>query len=113
MATSPKGDAQTCAKPENCTKYFDALWFCYSPVFQLKQYYIYGNLDNCQGHWNRWYQCLKQRTAFKDKDAGTETAAHPLWQFRTKEEAQHFWEEEFGHLAGEDALPERRTSFFE
>lgn len=50
-----------------CTKYFDALWFCYSPVYQMKQYYVYGTVDDCKGHWSKWFNCLKQKTKFKDE----------------------------------------------
>ncbi len=32
-----------------------------------------------------------------------EALKHPLWQLRSKEEAQQFWEEEFGHLRGQDS----------
>ncbi|XWS08050.1 hypothetical protein CRYUN_Cryun41cG0044500 [Craigia yunnanensis] len=30
-----------------CTNCFDALWFCYSPVHQMQQYYRVGVLENC------------------------------------------------------------------
>ncbi|OAY51477.1 hypothetical protein MANES_04G010000v8 [Manihot esculenta] len=36
----------------SCTICFDALWFCYSPVHQLQQYYRLGVLDNCSEKWS-------------------------------------------------------------
>lgn len=35
-----------------CTSAFDALWFCYSPVNQMKKYYREGTYDDCDAH--RW-----------------------------------------------------------
>ena len=32
-----------------------------------------------------------------------EISEHPLWRLRSKEEAQQFWEEEFGHLRSKDS----------
>ncbi|GFP88139.1 hypothetical protein PHJA_000957600 [Phtheirospermum japonicum] len=46
----------------SCAKYFDALWFCYSPVHQLQQYYRQGALDNCSGKWSALYDCLNLKT---------------------------------------------------
>ena len=41
---------------------------------------------------------------------------HPLWQLRSKEEAQAFWQEEFGHLSSDDGedeeKPSRWTTYF-
>ncbi|MBA0650552.1 hypothetical protein Goklo_017959 [Gossypium klotzschianum] len=46
----------------SCTKCFDALWFCYSPVHQLQQYYREGVLDNCYGKWSALWDCLYLKT---------------------------------------------------
>ncbi|KAB8111330.1 hypothetical protein EE612_048955 [Oryza sativa] len=35
----------------DCVKCFDALWFCYSPYYQLQNYYRHGEFDNCFGKW--------------------------------------------------------------
>ena len=40
-------------------------------------------------------QCLRMST-LQVKEKGP--PEHPLWKLRSKEEAQEFWEEEFGHL---------------
>lgn len=88
---------------ERCTPYFDALWFCYSPVYQMNQYYIYGTVDDCTGHWRELYNCLKKRTKFKEQvPEDPMKNKHPLWELRTKEEAEAFWKEEFGHLSGDN-----------
>jgi hypothetical protein len=37
-----------------------------------------------------------------------EPQQRPLWKLRTKEEAQGFWEGEFGHLRADPGTPEGR-----
>ena len=68
-----------------------------APVHQLQQYYVYGNVDDCTGHWSRLYACLKQKTArYKDDTLGKHAlGTHPIWQLRTKTEAEAFWKNEF------------------
>ncbi|CAL8462553.1 g2086 [Coccomyxa elongata] len=85
---------------ESCIPHFDALWFCYTPGYQLRQYYRYGNVSDCREFWDAFYNCLKKRTAFADQvpDAPKHK---PLWKLRTKEEAQEAWDREFGHLRTE------------
>lgn len=46
----------------SCSKRFDALWFCYSPVHQMQQYYRLGFLDNCYSKWSALYDCLMLKT---------------------------------------------------
>ncbi|KAM1040538.1 hypothetical protein FF1_029824 [Malus domestica] len=46
----------------SCATYFDALWFCYSPVHQMQQYYRLGSLDNCSGKWTSLVDCLVLKT---------------------------------------------------
>ncbi|XP_027770827.1 uncharacterized protein LOC107008527 isoform X2 [Solanum pennellii] len=46
----------------SCTRYFDALWFCYSPVHQMQQYYRLGALDNCSKKWSGLVDCLTLKT---------------------------------------------------
>ncbi|XP_065869374.1 uncharacterized protein [Euphorbia lathyris] len=41
---------------------FDDLWFCYSPVHQLQQYYRIGYLDNCSGKWRALMDSLLLKT---------------------------------------------------
>ncbi|MQM15825.1 hypothetical protein Taro_048775 [Colocasia esculenta] len=48
--------------PLSCTKCFDALWFCYSPVHQMQQYYRRGEFDSCFEKWNTLFDCLKLKT---------------------------------------------------
>ena len=40
-------------------------------------------------------QCLKGSVLQVEEKGPVQ---HPLWTLRTQEEAQHFWEDEFGHL---------------
>lgn len=92
---------------ESCVKHFDALWFCYSPVFQLQQLYRYGEVDDCTRHWRDFYDCLKKRTKFADQVV-EKPKAEPLWQLRTPEEASTFWQEQFGSAA--EGLPQQPAS---
>ncbi|XP_062172274.1 uncharacterized protein LOC133877852 isoform X2 [Alnus glutinosa] len=46
----------------SCTTCFDALWFCYSPVHQMQQYYRLGALDNCSEKWTALVDCLSLKT---------------------------------------------------
>jgi len=88
-------------------KHFDAVWFCYSPVHQVQEYYRYGQVDDCLGHWSKLWACLKQRTKFAEEAVHDPMKGkHPLWSLRSKEEAAGFWEQEFGHVErGEDRTP--------
>ncbi|XP_020681458.1 uncharacterized protein C227.17c isoform X4 [Dendrobium catenatum] len=51
----------------SCTKYFDALWFCYSPFHQMEQYYRYGHFDSCSGKWSSLFDCLSLKTKRPDE----------------------------------------------
>ncbi|PON70880.1 hypothetical protein TorRG33x02_255680 [Trema orientale] len=46
----------------SCSACFDALWFCYSPVHQMQQYYRLGTLDNCSPKWSAFIDCLTLKT---------------------------------------------------
>nr|XP_011460694.1 PREDICTED: uncharacterized protein C227.17c isoform X1 [Fragaria vesca subsp. vesca] len=46
----------------SCAACFDALWFCYSPVHQMQQYYRLGTLDTCGGKWSALVDCLTLKT---------------------------------------------------
>ncbi|KAK9838316.1 hypothetical protein WJX81_004157 [Elliptochloris bilobata] len=65
------------------------------PGHQLRQYYRYGDVDDCSSQWTLLWDCLKQRTRFR----GQTSATHPcLWQLRSREEAAAAWQAEFRHL---------------
>ena len=98
----PQSQPRPPPPPESCVKYFDALWFCYSPGHQLKQFYRYGNVDDCTGYWSSLWGCLSKRTVRfapspVNQGDGIEKK-HPLWKLRTKEEAKAAWDAEFGRL---------------
>ncbi|KAF2584694.1 hypothetical protein F2Q70_00035071, partial [Brassica cretica] len=70
----------------SCTKYFDALWFCYwisrcsnitsngdeteqdylslfaAPYYQMQQYYRVGKLDDCTKKFSALFDCLSLKT---------------------------------------------------
>ncbi|XP_040993214.1 uncharacterized protein LOC121239908 isoform X1 [Juglans microcarpa x Juglans regia] len=86
----------------SCTTCFDALWFCYSPVHQMQQYYRLGVLDNCSEKWNAVLDCLnlktKRSTEVQEILETREKAKSHIWTYRTQEEASSNWKEQFGHL---------------
>mmetsp|Transcript_5990 Transcript_5990/g.37159 ORF Transcript_5990/g.37159 Transcript_5990/m.37159 type:complete len:108 (+) Transcript_5990:1784-2107(+) len=87
-ASVPRGD---------CVARLDELWFCFSPVYQLSQYYKFGELDSCNQKWSELWKCLRSKargTPMEDHLPATSV----LWEMRTKEEAREFWEKQFGHL---------------
>lgn len=115
----------------SCTKYFDALWyglcahartnfagslptltrlhacfvfrFCYSPVHQLKRYYVHGDVDDCVAHWGTLMACLKQKTRFRLSDEEDAIPAQPcMWAVRSPAEAEAFWSREFPGGNGSD-----------
>ncbi|KAG4129608.1 hypothetical protein ERO13_D09G092100v2 [Gossypium hirsutum] len=95
----------------SCTKCFDALWFCYffpsQQVHQLQQYYREGVLDNCYGKWSAPWDCLylktKPSSQLQEILEAREKAESHIWTFRTPEEAQAYWKQEFGHLNGRES----------
>ncbi|XP_026412533.1 uncharacterized protein C227.17c isoform X2 [Papaver somniferum] len=87
----------------SCIKYFDSLGFCYSPVYQMQQYYRLGTFDNCFQKWNALFDCLSLKTKRASEEilkAREESKTH-IWSFRTKEEAATHWQELHGHINDE------------
>ncbi|BBN15701.1 hypothetical protein MPTK1_7g00080 [Marchantia polymorpha subsp. ruderalis] len=95
-------DVKKDKKSLSCSPCIDALWFCYSPVFQVKQYYREGELDSCKEKWTELFSCISLKTRpaseveaiLKEREV---TREH-IWQFRSQQAAAEHWEEEFGHL---------------
>ena len=90
-----------------------------APVYQFQHYYKFGKADDCSGHWSNFYSCLKSRTKFKVQVCAytklyvpgqywfvqpsngmcaqaVETPKHPLWNIRSKEEAEQYWKTQYG-----------------
>ncbi|XP_057482916.1 uncharacterized protein LOC130769703 [Actinidia eriantha] len=86
----------------SCTTCFDSLWFCYSPVHQMQQYYRLGVLDNCSEKWNALLDCLnlktKRSSEVEDILVTREKAKPHIWSFRTPEKAASHWKQLFEHL---------------
>ena len=55
---SSSRDNGDCPASPLCTRYFDHLYFCYTPTWQLTQLYRRGELDSCQGAFRDWWDCL-------------------------------------------------------
>ncbi|KAK9906779.1 hypothetical protein WJX75_007816 [Coccomyxa subellipsoidea] len=98
--SEPAASEREAGSRESCIPHFDALWFCYSPGFQLRQYYRYGDVSDCREFWDAFYNCLKKRTAFANQVAEG-PKPEPMWKLRKKEEAQKAWDWEFGHLSAQ------------
>ncbi|XP_021278899.1 uncharacterized protein C227.17c [Herrania umbratica] len=99
---SVEKESSTSHRRLSCSKCFDALWFCYSPVHQMQQYYRLGVLDNCSGKWNALWDCLSLKTKpssqLQEILETRERAESHIWTFRTPEEARSHWKQQFGHL---------------
>eukprot|EP00270_Netrium_digitus_P022029 TRINITY_DN970_c0_g1_i2.p1 TRINITY_DN970_c0_g1~~TRINITY_DN970_c0_g1_i2.p1 ORF type:complete len:105 (-),score=18.47 TRINITY_DN970_c0_g1_i2:86-400(-) len=94
-------------KTESCVKYVDALWFCYSPVHQVKEYYREGEFDSCLGKLSDLWTCLLLRTSAApriresmERKRVEECASIGMWQLRTVQEAEKWWKEEFTQEQG-------------
>ncbi|PIN00988.1 hypothetical protein CDL12_26515 [Handroanthus impetiginosus] len=100
--SSEQEEAAAPLRKLSCSKYFDALWFCYSPVHQMQQYYRLGALDNCSGKWSALYDCLmlktKRASEVEEILETREKAKHHIWSFRSPKEAKVRWEELYRHL---------------
>lgn len=79
--------------PLNCTKAFDSVYYCYSPVHQSKQYYMFGQLDDCRGRLKRFRMCAMSRFRSKDEsellyeeEEKRESAGRPppIWELRAE-----------------------------
>eukprot|EP00897_Mesotaenium_endlicherianum_P010021 jgi/Mesen1/9047/ME000057S08462 len=70
-----------------------------APVFQITEYYREGQFDSCLGKWRNLGDCMLLRTAaaprIQAKLDAQEQREPPMWQMRTKEEAEAFWKAEF------------------
>ncbi|KAL5576445.1 hypothetical protein UlMin_018144 [Ulmus minor] len=86
----------------SCSPCFDALWFCYSPVHQMQQYYRLGTLDNCTQKWSALWDCLSLKTKpsseVQEILQSREKAKRHIWIQRTYQEATSHWKELYGHL---------------
>ncbi|KAK2383241.1 hypothetical protein P8452_38443 [Trifolium repens] len=101
--SSEKEDSGSIAKRKlSCAACFDALWFCYSPVHQMQQYYRLGVLDNCSGKWRAMVDCLMLKTKpssqVEEVLEAREKAKPHIWNFRTRYEASQNWQQLYGHL---------------
>ncbi|GER47026.1 chaperone DnaJ-domain superfamily protein [Striga asiatica] len=100
--SSEKDEDITPRQRLSCSKYFDALWFCYSPVHQMQQYYRLGSLDNCSGKWGALYDCLnlktKRASEVEEILKTREKSVPHIWSFRSPKEARYHWQKLFGHL---------------
>ncbi|KAL3828531.1 hypothetical protein ACJIZ3_017333 [Penstemon smallii] len=112
---SNKEEAEPARRRLSCTKYFDALWFCYSinvrvvkipPVHQLQQYYRLGTLDNCSEKWSALFDCLSLKTKrvseVEEILETREKSKQHIWSFRSPQEARSHWDKLFGHLDGQE-----------
>ncbi|WOK97296.1 hypothetical protein Cni_G06004 [Canna indica] len=100
----PSSTSTSSQKPRHlsCINCFDALWFCYSPFYQMQQYYRCGNFDNCFGKWNALFDCLslktKRSTEVQEILEAREKDKQHIWTYRTVEEASVNWWMMYGHV---------------
>jgi hypothetical protein len=59
------------AETSTCTKFFNAVYYCITPMNQVTSMYRTGDLDTCVRPYNRFKKCLSVKfTKMKDPDAG-------------------------------------------
>ncbi|KAH9309338.1 hypothetical protein KI387_037249, partial [Taxus chinensis] len=63
MAEAEEAKGAPVARPNlSCVACFDALGFCYSPVYQMQQYYRSGTFNNCSDKWSALFDCFRLKT---------------------------------------------------
>ncbi|KAH7414595.1 hypothetical protein KP509_14G001000 [Ceratopteris richardii] len=92
----------------SCVKFIDALWFCYSPFYQVKEYYREGTFDNCRSKWGDLFDCFHLKTLSEARSQEIlrsrereKIQAH-IWTFHTREEAATAWKRKYGQLDEEN-----------
>ncbi|KAK7363003.1 hypothetical protein VNO77_05128 [Canavalia gladiata] len=102
MSTDKESSSSTTSRKLSCATCFDALWFCYSPVHQMQQYYRLGVLDNCSDKWRALVDCLMLKTKpasqVQEVLETKEKSKSHIWTFRTPEEASYNWKNLYDHL---------------
>lgn len=79
--------------PVSCTKAFDSVYYCYSPVHQAREYYITGELDDCRGRLKRFRMCIMSRfrpqavsealyEEEETKERGGKEQTNPVWELK-------------------------------
>eukprot|EP00889_Picochlorum_renovo_P000136 jgi/Picre1/27166/NNA_000135.t1 len=94
----------------SCVKYFDALWFCYSPVHQLKRYYVYGDVDDCLGHWSKLMACLRQKTRFRDEDDAIHRDGEACGNYGPQKRQQHSGQRSLAKMIMMSMIHKRRDN---
>ena len=83
-----------------------------APAHQFTALYRYGEVDTCEGKFERWCDCLMAKTsgpfaapAMQRENERVKETTPPLWEIRSREEASDFWRAEYAFL-----YPERGDS---
>eukprot|EP00210_Caulerpa_lentillifera_P005632 g5385.t1 len=88
-------------KPESCLKYFDAVWWCFTPAHQIESYYINGQVDTCDESVKDFFNCLRGKLkVYKDKSP--RRVIPSIWEHRTVDEAREFWKNDFKDVLDND-----------
>lgn len=94
--------------PVNCTKAFDSVYYCYSPLHQGRHYYINGELDDCRGRVRRFRMCMMSR--FRSQEESEKLYEKAEEQENAKKTYDPVWElrPEFVERIREQEIMERR-----
>eukprot|EP00850_Spirogloea_muscicola_P008080 SM000042S15347 [mRNA] locus=s42:507733:508447:+ [translate_table: standard] len=96
---------QPLRRSASCVPAFDALWFCYSPVHQMTQYYRDGEFDGCTARWSALWHCMANRarggasSEAQPREEPAASHAERMWELRTPEAAAEFWRQQYGTSA--------------
>jgi hypothetical protein len=84
-------------KQEDC---FHCMWewaMCGGPRSRLKQLYVHGKLRRCMDDYTIFKECLMGKLHTRQEPL-VKPHGHPLWNIRTRDEANQFWVEQYAHL---------------
>jgi len=65
-----------------------------APVYQMSQYYRYGELDDCFGKWREFYDCITYGTNFHQEPDQPERKPC-MWELKDFKTAQRDWDNVF------------------
>eukprot|EP00879_Flechtneria_rotunda_P015810 GHRR01016533.1.p1 GENE.GHRR01016533.1~~GHRR01016533.1.p1 ORF type:complete len:171 (+),score=50.44 GHRR01016533.1:26-538(+) len=88
------------ALTEELNDCFSRFWTwvsCGGPAARIRQLYVNGKLSRCWDEYTRFRNCLLGKLN-PDQQIQILPEPHPVWQIRTRREAEDFWRRQYAHL---------------
>eukprot|EP00877_Chromochloris_zofingiensis_P002781 jgi/Chrzof1/12503/Cz06g36190.t1 len=79
---------------------FGCLWrwiTCGGPASRMSQLYVNGRLSKCKEDFIRFRNCMVSKLD-NEKEITMLPGPHPVWQIRTRKQAEEFWTQHYQHL---------------